>query len=441
MAAPKRKRERLTVAALAAALPGSILEDGGGLRFVAAGAGVGRWVYRYSSPVHLGKRREKGLGPARATQASIDAARKIAADLRDQIDHGCDPLQEASDAATAKRAQLVADAGDAKRQAATLDALWIETAASLKPTFKNTKHAQQWLDSRLYLSDRLRAKAACDITVNDLLTELVPLCRNLPETGRRVYQRAAATLDAAALRGLVDRNVATLMRRELTKLAPRPEKVHHRSIDFKLMPAFVASIKGNQNISMSVRLAMLMIAATATRSGETRLATWSEIDLDNEVWVIPAPRMKRGKEHRVPLNDLALYVLSEAEALRPLKPSPSDLVFPSVVDRAKPLSDMALGMALRRARTGRQRAGGVDEVWDDLLVPHGIRSAFSAFGNRHASPDVVEASLAHELPGNAVRRAYLRDEFWNERLELMRAWSKFLTTTPANVVRMPRKAG
>ena len=51
------------------------------------------------------------------------------------------------------------------------------------------------------------------------------------------------------------------------------------------------------------------IILTATRSGEARLATWDEIDLNNKVWIIPADRMKMEEEHRIPLSDAAVAIL------------------------------------------------------------------------------------------------------------------------------------
>ena len=52
------------------------------------------------------------------------------------------------------------------------------------------------------------------------------------------------------------------------------------------------------------------------KSGEARLAQWSEIDLDARLLTIPAARMKQGREHRQPLNDQAISVLKNMQALR-----------------------------------------------------------------------------------------------------------------------------
>ena len=83
---------------------------------------------------------------------------------------------------------------------------------------------------------------------------------------------------------------------------------------------------------------------TACRSGEVLSARWGEIDLDKAIWTIPAQRMKAGKEHRVPLSDRAVTLLT---ALR--KTRTSDFVFPGTA-AGKPLSAPAMAMQLRRMR-------------------------------------------------------------------------------------------
>jgi integrase len=52
---------------------------------------------------------------------------------------------------------------------------------------------------------------------------------------------------------------------------------------------------------------------TACRSGEVRFATWEEVNLKDKVWIIPAERMKAGKEHRIPLSDAAIAVLNQMD--------------------------------------------------------------------------------------------------------------------------------
>jgi integrase len=52
-------------------------------------------------------------------------------------------------------------------------------------------------------------------------------------------------------------------------------------------------------------LALEVLILTATRTSEITGATWEEIDFDNQVWTIPAERMKADKEHFIPLTSRA----------------------------------------------------------------------------------------------------------------------------------------
>lgn len=57
--------------------------------------------------------------------------------------------------------------------------------------------------------------------------------------------------------------------------------------------------------------ALEFLTLTATRSQEARGARWDEIDIDKALWVIPAPRMKGKKEHRIPLSERAMMLLTQ----------------------------------------------------------------------------------------------------------------------------------
>ena len=149
--------------------------------------------------------------------------------------------------------------------------------------------------------------------------------------------------------------------------------------------------------------ALEFLILTASRSGEVRLAKWSEIVGD--VWTIPASRMKGGREHRVPLSAKAKKLLKKL-------PRMGDYIFPGV-RYDQPLSDMSLTAVLRRM--GRE----------DITV-HGFRSTFRMWtAEATAYPrDVCEHALAHSLP-DKVEAAYQRSDLFDKRKKLMRDWSNF----------------
>jgi integrase len=164
---------------------------------------------------------------------------------------------------------------------------------------------------------------------------------------------------------------------------------------------------------------------TATRTGEVINATWDEVDLANKTWTVPAKRMKAGKEHRVPLSDRVLQILSEL---------PREDDNPHIFIGAKsgrPLSDMAMLELMKGLRPG--------------FVPHGCRATFRTWAaETTAFPhDVCEQALAH-TNRNAVERAYQHGDLFEKRRKLMAAWADYcaapVAAATAKVTPLRRKA-
>ena len=160
---------------------------------------------------------------------------------------------------------------------------------------------------------------------------------------------------------------------------------------------------------LSARLAFEFLILTAARTSEVLNARWDEIDADHTVWVIPKARMKADREHRIPLPDRRVDILTTAKTLNGYP-----FIFAGQrVDR--PLSNMALLMMLRRMK--------VD------ATAHGFRSSFRdwAAETTHFPRDVCEMALAHTIE-NKVEAAYRRGDLFDKRRELMVAWATFATT-------------
>jgi len=152
-------------------------------------------------------------------------------------------------------------------------------------------------------------------------------------------------------------------------------------------------------------------ALTACRSGEVRNALWSEIDLEEKEWHIPAERMKMRRGHIVPLSKQALAVIERAGKLW----GNEGLIFPSVRDSSKPMSDNAMSKALR------------DMGYRGKATPHGFRSSFSSMAHEKSgfASEVIEKALAHEEK-NKIKGAYNRAEYLEQRRELMQWWGRQL---------------
>jgi len=154
-------------------------------------------------------------------------------------------------------------------------------------------------------------------------------------------------------------------------------------------------------------MAMRLSPHVLLRPGELRQAEWTDIDFEEAIWFIPAERMKMGAEHLVPLSRQACAIVKRLQAKRDAS---EPLVFPSPFYPGKPLSDGTLNSAL--ARMG----------YKGHATAHGFRSLFSTCANEAGwNRDVIEKQLSHE-ERNAVRKAYNRAEYLEERNKLMQWW-------------------
>ena len=123
----------------------------------------------------------------------------------------------------------------------------------------------------------------------------------------------------------------------------------------------------------------------------------------------------------MPLAPAAVALL---RGLLPLRSDADGLVFPGQ-HAGRPLSVMAMAMALRRMGRGE-------------LTGHGFRSTFRDWaGETTAHPrEVVEAALAHRL-GNKVEQAYARGDLFTKRRRLMNDWAEFCARPPGEVATLP----
>jgi integrase len=149
------------------------------------------------------------------------------------------------------------------------------------------------------------------------------------------------------------------------------------------------------------------------RPSELRCAKWSEFDFDGRVWAIPAERMKMKRLHRVPLSNQVIKTLGYLHRIT----GATKLVFPSTRSVLRPLSENTLNAALRRLGYG-----------PDQVTVHGFRTTASTrlIEMGRWNPDAIERQLAHQEEDD-VRRAYMHGaDFWNERINIMQAWSDYL---------------
>lgn len=395
--------------------------DGNGLYLRVADDGK-RWIFMGTLN---GKRLGLGLGSALAV--SLADARDKAAENRALLAAGKDPREVRKELAAAEAA---------KNDRPRFGDFTLEFIETQKATWRNDKHRDQWIFTMSVKKDAegnwiddgyalpLRKKFVDEIDTDMLLEILKPIWNTKPETARRVRGRIETILDAAKARGKRTGENPARWRGHLDHLLPAAAKLsrgHHSAMPFAAVPAYVKKLQGNLTIS---NLAMLFTIFNASRSGEVLGAVWPEIDMDAQVWHIPAERMKNGKPHDVPLSDGAMTVLEEAEQLKR-----NEYVFPGA--RGKQLSVMALTMAMRRTGAG-------------VYTPHGFRSAFRDWAGDETNfqRDDIEQCLAHTVR-DKTERAYRRSNALLKRRQILDAWWKYLGNDRNNVTNIGdhKKAG
>jgi integrase len=379
-----------------------------GLQLQITPTGARSWLLRCMVGI---KRRHIGLGGY--PDVTLATARERARDARDLIHQGVDPIEHRKDTTAA----LVAS----QKRGITFEDAMEKYLVGKLAEFGNVKHRKQWratLDR--YAVPELGKLLVDDITVQDIQHVLAPIWLTKTETASRLRGRIEAVLAWAAVSGHRSGENPARWRGNLDAVLSKPSKVstvvHHPALSLSKAAGWFADLRSRKG---SATRALEFMAMTAARSGEIRGAEWSEIDLATKLWTIPAGRMKAAKEHRVPLTDAAMALLSKLDRM-----AGSTFVFPAV--RGGMLSDAALSACMKRINEV-SRSGYCDSRSGRPAVPHGLRSTFRDWAaERTEYPrEMAEIALAHSV-GSDVERAYRRGDMIEKRRGMMDDWQMFL---------------
>ena len=376
--------------------------DGGNLYLFVRGDSR-TWVFRFVAPD--GKRRNMGLGSINAI--SLAEARKQAALLREQVKHPTAP----NDPLSARQEQRVARKL-AMRKHMTFRACAEAYIEAHRAEWKNQKHAQQWANTLITYAYPIFGDLPV-ATVDEalLLKVLMPIWETKTETATRLRGRIECVLDWATFNKYRQGDNPARWKGHLDNSLAKPNKVakvqHHPALPYQEIGTFFNDLKQREGLGAR---ALEFLILTAARSGEVRGATWDEIDLNTRLWIVPAERMKMEREHRVPLSNAAVELLSKLPRLED-----SDLMFPSSKPKT-PMSDMTLTAVLRRMK------------YEDVTV-HGFRSTFRdwAAESTNYPSDMAEMALAHSI-GDKVEAAYRRGDMLKKRFRMMDDWAKYCET-------------
>lgn len=387
--------------------------DPPGLYLCVAGGGRS-WILRYSLN---DRRRDLGLGSY--TDLTLAEARDKAREKRKLVSQGIDPIE-------AKREQR-----DARTVAQSKRMTFSQCVDGYLEAhgdgWKNPKHRQQWFNTlETYAYPLIGSMNVANVDTPLVLKILEPIWKTKTETATRLRGRLENVLDWAKVREYRSGDNPARWKGHLDQLLAKPSKVssvqHHAALPYAEMGAFMALVRKQKGIAAA---ALEFTILTACRSGEVRGATWGEFDLQARTWSIPSGRMKAAKEHRVPLSDAAVAIITKMQGCQH-----GNFVFPGTKENA-PISDMSMTAVLRRMGRG------------DLTV-HGFRSTFRDWCSESTAypREVAEMALAHTIP-DKVEAAYRRGDLFNKRTRLMNEWTAYCgkpTSSGKNIVILQKVA-
>ncbi|MDP6180187.1 MAG: site-specific integrase, partial [Desulfatiglandales bacterium] len=229
------------------------------------------------------------------------------------------------------------------------------------------------------------------------------------ETAHRIHQRIRSVFQYAVMQEWTDRNPAA----DLHKLLAPVKKEPMKSLPLNELPEYLRRIdQKNNELHMVTRAALKLMVMLFVRTVELIEAKWEELDLENEIWRIPAERMKLRVEHLVPLPKQALALFNELKQFR----GESEYVFPGDRNPKRPMSNNTL------------LYGGIYRMgYRSRATIHGFRSLASSILNESGkwNPDAIERQLAHSEK-DQVRAAYNRANYLQERKQMMQWYADHL---------------
>ncbi len=371
------------------------LVDGQGLKLRVLPSGSKQWQLNYYRPTN-GKRANLNLG--RYPDVSLVQARKSALEARELIAQEIDPQEH-------KEQKLQEHKAIHEHTFLNVSKEWFEIKKhDVTPDYA----ADIWRSIELHIFPSLADTPVKQIAAPQVIALLKPIeAKGSLETVKRLVQRLNEVMNYAANCGLIQANPLTGIRAAFK----RPKKENMAALAPTELPELMGAI-ANASIKRTTRCLIEWQLHTMTRPSEAAGARWDEIEWEEKIWTIPAERMKKRREHRIPLTEQMLALL---EVIKPIS-GHREYIFPSDRDPKKPCNSQTANMALKRMGfAGR-------------LVSHGLRSLASTTLNEQGfDRDLIEASLAH-VDDNQVRSAYNRTDYLERRRPMMSWWSGHIET-------------
>ncbi|MDD2864820.1 MAG: tyrosine-type recombinase/integrase [Methylococcales bacterium] len=344
-----------------------------------------RFDYRFG-----GKRKTLALGVYPET--SLKQARDKRDDARSQLADGIDPSEIRKT--------------DKITQTYTFERMVREWFASNSHTITSLTHHKKLRRFEIHVFPILGNIAVNAVKSPDVFNLIKPLiAKGELETAHRIRSEISSAFAYAIAHGLTDYDPAQAVAKQLPaqKVKHRPALIEPNQVAQLLRD--ITHYQGTFVVQCALRLSPLLFQ----RPGEIRQMEWKDIDLVAREWRYLVTKTEFN--HIVPLSTQAVEIL---ESIKPLTGS-GRYVFPSSRGDGRPMSDNTIRVALRTL--------GYD---GDTMTAHGFRTTASTLLNEQGwSPDAIERQLAH-APRDAVRAAYNRAQYLEERRKMMQSWADYL---------------
>ena len=369
------------------------LSDGGGLQLRVKPNGSKLWLLDYQRP-YTKKRTSLSLGSypivtLAQARSKKDEAKRLLLNNIDPQEHRDDVIRTNESANT--------------NTLENISAQWL----TIKKSTVSEGHSQDtWRSLEKHIFPTLGKHPIHKVTAIKAIDAIKPIAaKGSLETVKRLCQRLNEIMLYAVNVGLINANPLT----GISKAFQNPVKRHLPTLKPEQLPELMVALS-IASIKITTRCLIEWQLHTMVRPSEAAGARWDEIDLEQKLWKIPAQRMKKKKNHTVPLTSQTIALL---ERMRPIS-SKSEFVFPSDRHFNKHINPSTANVALKRMGFGGQ------------LVAHGLRSIASTTLNEQAfDADIIEAALAH-VGDNEVRSAYNRSEYIKRRIPMMGWWSEHI---------------
>lgn len=369
------------------------LSDGQGLFLRVRPNGSKNWTLKYQRPF---TKKRTNLGFGNFPEVGLADARDLRTEALSLLAQNIDPQEH-------KAEQKLKNEHAHQNTLENVTNQWLK----IKSSSVSDDHANDIYRSlELHLFPDLGKLPIHKIKAVQTIKVLEPLAaKGSLETVKRVCQRINEVMSFAVNTGLIQSNPLS----GISKAFKPPVKKNQPSINPEELPEFMKALS-YANITIITRILIEWELHTIVRPSEAAGARWDEIDLTDNVWRIPAERMKKKRDHAIPLTPQTIALL---EHIRPIS-GHSEFIFPSERNNKKPRHPQTANMAIKRMG------------FEGRLVAHGLRSlAISTLSDHGHQPELLKSALSHKEK-DKVNAAYFRAEYIERRRVMMCWWSDWI---------------